>query len=161
MLLDPYREDFYSGSAAANTRHDYSHAAMSLTRQHLMTGSTTDRDRLIADLIQLFALAGAGCAVYSPALSCYRPDGEIGKHRRLKICRPQGLAGSIPARGTKKQTKSLDNQGFLFLWRNFGVTGRHSLAPEPCGLLAKYSSAVASKLCHCADTGCYPARRSR
>jgi hypothetical protein len=29
-----------------------------------------------------------------------RPDGEIGKHSRLKICRPQGLAGSIPARGT-------------------------------------------------------------
>jgi hypothetical protein len=28
------------------------------------------------------------------------PDGEIGKHSRLKICRPQGLAGSIPARGT-------------------------------------------------------------
>ena len=29
-----------------------------------------------------------------------RPDGEIGKHSRLKICRPCGLAGSIPARGT-------------------------------------------------------------
>ena len=29
-----------------------------------------------------------------------RPDGEIGKHSRLKICRLCGLAGSIPARGT-------------------------------------------------------------
>ena len=29
-----------------------------------------------------------------------RPDGEIGRHKRLKISRPQGRAGSIPARGT-------------------------------------------------------------
>ena len=27
--------------------------------------------------------------------------GEIGKLSRLKICRPTGLAGSSPARGTK------------------------------------------------------------
>ena len=26
--------------------------------------------------------------------------GEIGKHNRLKICRPYGLAGSSPARRT-------------------------------------------------------------
>ncbi len=33
--------------------------------------------------------------------------GEIGKHNRLKICRPQGLAGSSPARRT---TPNLNNK---------------------------------------------------
>ena len=28
------------------------------------------------------------------------PDGEIGRHKRLKISRPQGCAGSIPVPGT-------------------------------------------------------------
>jgi hypothetical protein len=32
---------------------------------------------------------------------CPRPDGEIGRRKRLKISRPQGHAGSIPAPGTK------------------------------------------------------------
>jgi hypothetical protein len=31
----------------------------------------------------------------------YCPDGEIGKHNRLKICRSKGLPGSSPGRGTK------------------------------------------------------------
>src|SRR5690606_22759988 len=30
----------------------------------------------------------------------YRPNGEIGRRRRLKISRPQGHAGSSPASGT-------------------------------------------------------------
>ena len=33
-------------------------------------------------------------------------DGEIGRHKRLKIFRSQGHAGSIPARSTKNKLKS-------------------------------------------------------
>ena len=35
--------------------------------------------------------------------SILRPDGEIGRHRRLKISRLNGRAGSIPAPGTNSQ----------------------------------------------------------
>jgi hypothetical protein len=59
-------------------------------------------------------------AVYSPALACDRPDGEIGKHSRLKICRPQGLAGSIPARGTN-EIKALFFSPHRSLLRNYLV----------------------------------------
>ena len=38
------------------------------------------------------------------ALQCFkRPGGEIGRHSRLKICRPLGRAGSIPASGTNQK----------------------------------------------------------
>ena len=37
-------------------------------------------------------------STYHRFIDC--PDGEIGRHKRLKISRPQGRAGSIPARGT-------------------------------------------------------------
>ena len=47
-------------------------------------------------------LAGPAWAVYSPALASqrYRPNGEIGRRRRLKISRQQWRAGSSPASGT-------------------------------------------------------------
>lgn len=40
-------------------------------------------------------------AVYSPPFAQrYRPNGEIGRRRRLKISRPKGRPGSSPGSGT-------------------------------------------------------------
>ena len=41
-------------------------------------------------------------SIPTPASIFFRPDGEIGRHKRLKISRSQERAGSIPAPGTKQ-----------------------------------------------------------
>ncbi len=43
-----------------------------------------------------------------------RPDGGIGRRSRLKICRSQGCAGSIPVLGTILKRQSTKRIAFLF-----------------------------------------------
>ena len=47
----------------------------------------------------------------------YRPDGGIGRRSRLKICRSQGCAGSIPVPGTEvnKSLAGISFQDFFVL----------------------------------------------
>ena len=48
------------------------------------------------------------CVILQPEnfqLKIIRPDGGIGRRSRLKICRSQGCAGSIPVPGTKPLRK--------------------------------------------------------
>jgi hypothetical protein len=47
-----------------------------------------------------------------------RPDGEIGRRKRLKISQPQGYAGSIPAPGTNNINYLQNALIFEFLWEN-------------------------------------------
>jgi hypothetical protein len=48
----------------------------------------------------------------APALTS-RPDGEIGRHTRLKILRLNSRAGSIPAPGTIKILIYIDNKKYF------------------------------------------------
>jgi hypothetical protein len=55
-----------------------------------------------------FSILCAGAGI----IAVLSPDGEIGRHKRLKISRPQGCTGSIPVPGTTSAPKEAE------AWRN-------------------------------------------
>ena len=82
-------------------------------------------------------------AVYSPPFAQrYRPNGEIGRRRRLKISRPKGRPGSNPGSGTihlflavsmrlRNPSKPALLAGFVISWRLLSpilITAKSGLA---------------------------------
>ena len=54
-----------------------------------------------------FMAIGAGSKAPEGIIPPYRPDGEIGRHKRLKISRLNGRTGSIPVPGTNNKSKTI------------------------------------------------------